>query len=167
MAKSKKIRVILITLLLLGITSYSFANEVLPGGDTDRNPVLGINFFGGNDLGIEFEIDIALSSVISLAPRVGITDFDWFSPGISVRFGIIKGERPHGFWIGPSADFIIITNRGPLKEDAFVVAISGEFGWRYTFDFGLSLQAFTRWGYYFGDGNGLFWRLGIGAAYAF
>ncbi len=146
----------------------------IQGGDIDRNPAIGLNFLGGVfKWGAEFELDFALSRKISLAPRLGLMDFGWFAPGLSVRFAIIKGKRPHGFWIGPAVDFIFASDReidnGIYRRDSeFLVGVSGEFGYKYTFSFGLYLQALVRFGYFFAKEHpGFYWTGGVGAGYAF
>ena len=152
--------------IFLIITNFIFAdNNVLSGGDIDRNPVLGCNFlwgeFGGH---LEVELDIGINKIFSIAPRLGVTDFNWFTTGCSFRFGIIKGIRPHGFWAGPSIDVILYKIN---KNGDPIIVITGEFGWRYTFKFGLSLQPITRLGFYVGDSEGFYWNLGVGVGYAF
>ncbi len=171
---------LILTIFLVLATSFSFAKgsqskgKVVSGGNTKPKYVVGLNFVGGKfgggrfNSGAEAEIDIGLSSKISIAPRLGLADFDVFAPGASLRFGIIGGKRPHGFWIGPSLDFFFFNNRGNRgNQSKVVITPAGEFGWRYTFDFNLSLQALTRVGFFAGDGSGFFWALGVGVGYAF
>ncbi len=161
-------KLVMLVFLMSLLASWSFAKgDVLSGGDTGRNPVLGVNFvFGKYWAGAELEVDIGLGKAISIAPRLGIARYAWVSPGCSLRFAIIKGQRPHGFWVGPSIDFIFHEYNN--DDDLGVIFTpAAEFGWRYTFDFGLSLQPFTRLGVYTGHETGFFWVLAVGIGYAF
>ncbi|MDH5681494.1 MAG: hypothetical protein OEZ36_07900 [Spirochaetota bacterium] len=165
------------TLCFLSVEAFS-SKKILSGGDTKRNPVVGLNFMGnGWFFGGEVEVDFKMGDSMSLAPRLGLVGFNTFAPGVSLRFGIIDGKRPHGFWAGPAVDFIIYgsgtkwawnKNYTYTSGGVFFVP-AGEFGWRYTFDFGLSLQALTRLGALLGGnaGNYFYWSLGPGVAYAF
>ncbi|MDH4128265.1 MAG: hypothetical protein OEV44_05890 [Spirochaetota bacterium] len=170
------VSLVMLTFFMLGINNSFAKGGTLSGGDTKRNPVLGLNFIGGHyDFGTEVEVDFKVGSAMSIAPRLGLTGFNWISPGVSVRFAIIEGVRPHGFWVGPSCDLIFgkYKNRwnavtGQWENKTFLaIAPAVEFGWRYTFDFGLSLQPLTRLGVYLGDGTGFFWVAGFGVGYAF
>ncbi len=171
---------IILVILLVTTAQLSFAKgsqskgKIVSGGNTKPKYVVGLNFIGGKfgsgrfNSGAEIEIDIGLSSKISIAPRLGFADFDVFAPGASLRFGIFKGKRPHGFWVGPSLDFFFFNNRGNTRNQSKVIITpAGEFGWRYTFDFNLSLQALARVGFFLGDGSGFFSTLGVGVGFAF
>ncbi|GMT48562.1 MAG: hypothetical protein IEMM0008_0101 [bacterium] len=165
-------RFTLVFVIIMAFTvQLSFAKgkgNVLSGGNTKPKYVIGLNFVGGHfNGGAEVEFDIGLSKGFSIAPRLGLNDFNFFSPGVSFRFGIIKGKRPHGFWVGPSVDFIFFNSRYTGNRSRVVITPAAEFGWRYTFDFNLSLQALTRMGFYTGYGSGFFWVLGVGVGYAF
>ncbi len=169
-------RMTLILVMFFVLTAhFSFAKggqskgKILSGGNTKPKYVIGLNFVGGHFKGgAEVEFDIGLTRGFSLAPRLGLNDFNFIAPGISFRFGIIKGKRPHGFWVGPSIDFIFFDNRGiGGNQNKVILTPAAEFGWRYTFDFGLSLQPLTRLGVFLGDGSGFFWILGVGVGYAF
>ncbi len=166
--KNKKIRLILMIVFMLSVigTVNSFAGSTRSGGDTGRNPVISFNLYGGEfQLTGEVEIDIRLTNSFSIAPRAAYISFDWWAPGVSLRFGIIEGVRPHGFWIGPSCDFIFHRFNG---ETNLIITPAAEFGWRYTFGFGFSLQIFTRLGARIGYGpDGFFWGVGAGIGYAF
>jgi hypothetical protein len=184
---NKKIFVIVFIIFTLILVSAMHAQETgklkgtntsgtpLQGGDINRNPALGLNFMGGVFyFGAEFEIDIGLSKAFSLAPRLGLNVFGWFSPGISIRFAIPPSERPHGFWAGPAVDFVFArTVEGNPhyvyeNDSVFIMGIGGEFGYKYTFDFGFYCQALIRLGFYFGSGvSGFYATGGIGLGYAF
>ena len=97
--------------------------------------------------------------------------------GIAARFGIIKGVRPHGFWAGPAVDVNIVFIKKLVEEyeeyldedvkKAFALFVpSAEFGWRYTFDFGLSLTAHIRIGAYVGKFSGFYLGTYWGVGYA-
>lgn len=160
-------KIILIFTFLIIFASSGYTNDILPGGATERKPVLSLNFMGGTyDAGLELEIDFNLNESMSLAPRLGLSHMEWFAPGVSLRFGIIKGKRPHGFWVGPSMDFIV-SDRGSNNSTRIILTPAAEFGWRYTFDFGLSITPMARLGFYVGDGDGAFWSTGLGLGYAF
>lgn len=161
--------IVLSSLFLLAGPSIAVGqSNVLPGGDTTRKPVLGLNFFFGSfNSGLELEVDLKITPKMSVAPRIGFADnLNAFAPGVSIRFGIIQGVRPHGFWVGPSAQFFFYNRKANRN---FIMAVAAEFGWRYTFDFGLSLTPFTRLGGQIGDvrGTAVFWDIGGGVGYAF
>ncbi len=197
----RAVKVFIFTLVLFSLAQLSFADSVLSGGDTDRKYVIGINLTGGVfGFQIELEGDIGLGKSISIAPRlggtglssppssilsnnyssspseIGVRNWPAFLLGISGRFAIIKGVRPHGFWIGPSMDIIFSTyHRLKLPsltyDNKFLIIFtpSAEFGWRYTFDFGLSLQVMVRLGLHI-DTNatlGFYGLGGMGVGYSF
>jgi hypothetical protein len=195
----KVIKIFSLTLVLFSLAQLSFAASVLSGGNTDNRYVVGANFVGGTfGFQLEVEGDIGINESFSIAPRIGGTGFgsihssslssnyssnkgeigvtEWaaFLIGVSARFGIIQGLRPHGFWIGPSMDIIFtkyhkIKIGGYDKKSLVIFTPSAEFGWRYTFDFGLSLQALIRLGFYFDTNTtiGLYGLGGIGIGYSF
>ncbi len=160
----------LISLLSLGNSFAKPSDKTLSGGDTKRNPVIGLNFFWGKFKGAaEIEGDIRIHKIISIAPRIGLDQSNYFTPGVSLRFGIIKGKRPHGFWVGPALDFIFYRTTDVFgnKTTHLNPTLTAEFGYRYTFKFGLSLLAMARGGWFFNAGGGFYWITGPGVGYAF
>jgi hypothetical protein len=195
-----RITKILIFILLLSVlVKPSFAKQsVLAGGDTDRAYVIDFNVMVGVfGLQLEGEMDIRINESVSIAPRGGViglalTDGSLFSgsfvdkgievkswpaymAGISARFAVIKGVRPHGFWVGPSMDVIFgfyrESNMYGLSAKKLLITFtpSAEFGWRYTFSFGLSFQALVRFGLWVDTGQSLgFYGIGgVGIGYSF
>jgi len=161
-----------VTLCFVSLEAFS-KGDVKSGGDTSRNPVLGVNFIGGwgGFWGGEIEVDFKMGDSMSLAPRIGGAGFNTLDVGASLRFGIIDGKRPHGFWVGPSLDLLFDSANkwgGGTGGWGLYIVPAAEFGWRYTFDFGLSLQPLIRAGVWV-NGNGLWFYLtgGWGIGYAF
>ena len=154
----------LIVTALLMVAVYAFPKgDALAGGATGKNPAVTLNLLVGDlDRG-ELEVDFKLGDKMSLAPRL-FSDFDWYNGlGASLRFGIAGGKRPHGLWVGPSLEFIFWDT---IFKKSTQITLAGEFGWRYTLDFGLTLQPLIRIG--FGSGGiDLYGQAGAGIGYAF
>mgnify|MGYP006902047580 CR=1 FL=1 len=178
----------IVFIFILSTFSVSLYAEggVFEGWDTGRNPFLGLNIGGFGWLykydnvywygtyensyhytrmTLELEVDFKVAGFFSIAPRLGTGGFDFFSFGSAFRFGFTN-SRPHGLWIGPAIDFFIGGDHAG-KKNAFKIAITGELGWRYTFNFGLSLAPYVRLGAHILETSGFMWGLGLNIGYSF
>lgn len=178
MLKTFKRRLILLSILTLLFLAFgfskSYAASVLAGGDVYRNPTIGGNVFFNHVYygGMEFEVDFRIIDWFSIAPHLGLGPLFYHHadavPGCSFRFAIPPGVRPHGMFIGPGIEVEVAHLVGVIPY--------GEFGWRYTFDYGpygLSLMPFMRFGarfyperHYDETWVSFWWALGFGIGYS-